>query len=206
MNRSYFIPLVVFIGSLTFLVVISSQSFASTVSGSIVDEAGNPVPDVVVTIESYKGNFVPDRHGMHRQEPVFPPLQPSKTDVTGAFSIDNIVSPSVNRLTLFHGRQSDYEIRSIEMQGIAFYFHPHQFHWHEGIPFGIEEETDIKDVKITVRLRMRIRGQVLAADGTPLSNARVDLRVSSRSVNGSEEEVVEAAQGPLTQMENLLAT
>lgn len=185
MNRSHFILLAAFIGSLTFLLVISSQSFASTVSGKVVDEKGNPVPDVVVTIKSYKGNFFPGRHGMHRHEPMFPPPQPGKTDVNGAFSIENIVSPSVNQLTLFDGRQSEYEFRGIEMQGIVFYFHPHQFHWHEGIPFGIEEETDIKDVKITVRRRMRIRGQVLAADGTPLRNARVDMRVSSRSINGS---------------------
>ena len=185
MNRFHFTPFVVFIGSLTFLLVISLQSQASTVSGKVVDEAENPVPDIIVAIKSFKGNIVPDRRRMHMHQPMFPPPQPSNTDATGAFSIDNIVSPSVNQLTLFPGRDPEYEIRSIEMQGIAFNIHPHQFSWHGGFPFGLEEETDIKDVKITVRLRMRIRGQVLAADGTPLSNARVNLRVSSRSIDGS---------------------
>ncbi len=184
MNRFHLTLFVVFIGSLTFLLLISLQSQAATVSGSIVDESGNPVPDIIVSIKSFKGNVVPDRR-MHMHEPVFPPPQPSNTDATGAFSIENIVSPSVNQLTLFDGRQSDYEILSIEMQGIVLNIHPHQFSWHGGFPFGIEEETDIKDVKITVRLRMRIRGQVLAEDGTPLSNARVNLMVRHRSINGT---------------------
>ncbi len=185
MNRFHFTLFVVLIGSLTFLLLISLQSQAATVSGSIVDESGNPVPDIIVSIKSFKGNVVPDNRRMHMQEPVFPPPQPSNTDATGAFSIENIVSPSVNQLTLFHGRESDYEIRGIEMQGIALNIHPHQISWHGGFPFGIEEEIDIKDVKITVRLRMRIRGQVLAEDGTPLSNAQVDLMVRRRSIDGA---------------------
>ena len=185
MNHSHFTPFVIFIGSLTFLLVISLQSQASTVSGRVVDESENPVPDITVAIKSYKGNVVPDRRRMHMHEPMFPPPQPSNTDATGVFSVDNIVSPSVNQLTLFPERDPEYEIRSIEMQGIALNIHPHQFSWHGGFPFGIEEEIDIKDVKITVRLRMRIRGQVLAEDGTPLSNAQVNLRVSRRSTDGT---------------------
>ena len=184
MNRSRFTPFVIVIGSLVIFLATSIQCFAGTISGIVIDEKGEPVPDIPVSIKSFKGTLLPKRHNMHRQEQIFPPPQPSNTDATGAFSIENISAPSVNRLTLFHGRQSEYEIRGIEMQGIAFHFHPHQFFLHEGIPFGIEEETDIKDVKITVRLRMRIRGQVLAADGSPLSNARVNLRLKRRYVDG----------------------
>ncbi|MCE2402671.1 hypothetical protein J4G08_17535 [Candidatus Poribacteria bacterium] len=186
MNRFYFTLFVVFIGSLVILLAASLQSSAATVSGEVVDEEGDPVSDITVAIKSFKGNVAPDRrHRMHRHESVFPPPQPSNTDAIGAFSIDNIVSHSVNQLTLFPEHNSEYEIRAIEMQGIAFNIHPHQISWHGGFTFGIEEETDIKDVKITVRLRMRIRGRVLAADGAPLSNARVNLNVSSRSIDGS---------------------
>ncbi len=184
MNRYHFTPFVVIIGSLTFLLVISLQSHASKVSGKVVDESGNPVSDIIVAIKSFKGNVIPDRHRMLRHQPMFPPPQPSTTDATGAFSIDDIVSPSVNQLLLFPERNSEYEIRSIEMQGIAFNIHPHQFSWHGGFPFGIEEESDIKNVKITVRLRMRIRGQVLTANGTPLRNTRVRLGTKRRYVNG----------------------
>ena len=180
MNRFQSTILAVIIGSLAILLATSIQCFAATLSGKVVDESGKPVPEVVVSVQSFKGNFVPGRRNMHRQEPIFPPPQPGNTDATGAFSIDNIVSPSVNRLILLPNRDPDYEVRALEMQGIEFYFQPYQFNRDEGFPFGIEQETDIKDVKITVRLRMRIRGQVLAADGTPLSGARVNLMVKNR--------------------------
>ena len=114
---------------------------------------------------------------------MFPPAQPSETDATGAFSITDIATPSVSRLTLFPERNSDYEIRSVEIEGIAFYFDRHQQHFG-GLNFAIASDTDIKDVEITVRLRMRIRGRVLSADGTPLSNARVDLRINRRKLSG----------------------
>lgn len=186
MNRSHFTPLTFFIGSIVFLLAIAFQSQASTVSGTVVDEKGNPVPDITITIDSFKGNFLPGRHHMfmHRNEPVFPRPQPSVTDATGTFSIKNIVSPSVNLLKFSRGHESDYEVQSIEMQGITFNMHPHHFHWHGGFPFGIEEETDKINVKFTVRLRMRIRGQVLSDDGTPLSNARVGIEVKSRREHG----------------------
>ncbi len=185
MNRFQSTILAVIIGSLAILLATSIQCFAATLSGEVVDESGKPVPEAVVSVQSFKGNFVPGRRNMHRQEPIFPPPQPGNTDATGAFSIDNIVSPSVNRLMLFPGRDPDYEVRALKMQGIEFYIHPYQFNRHEGFPFGIEQETDITNVKITVRLRMRIRGQVLAADGTPLSGARVNLMVKSRRKGGS---------------------
>ncbi len=72
----------------------------------------------------------------------------------------------------------------IEMRGISFYMHQYQYHMHEGFAFGVEDENDITDVKITVRLRMKISGQVLDTDGAPLSNATVNLRVSRRSIDG----------------------
>lgn len=157
---------------------------AATFSGKVVDVEGNPVPDVQVSIDSYKGKFIPDRHRFNMNERVFPPPQPAESDANGEFTIDNITSPTVNTLKLFGGFQSDYELISIELQGISFYL-PHLGRIiHEGFPFGIEEESDIKDVKITVRLRMKISGQVLDADGVPLSNAHVNLKVKRRRLSG----------------------
>ena len=54
----------------------------------------------------------------------------------------------------------------------------------DGFPFGIEEETDKINVKMTVRRRMRIRGQILKDDGTPLRNKSIRLKTKSRYVNG----------------------
>ena len=185
MNRIRFTPFFAYI--VVFVVVMTASTYcsAATFSGKVVDENGKPVPDVMVTIESYKGKFIPGRNQFNMREQVFPPPEPTDSDETGAFSIDNIVAPSINRLKLFSRFESDYEVRLIEMNGISFYIHAHQFRWNEGFAFGMEEEKDITDVKITVRLRMKISGQVLDADGTPLSNTTVDLRVSRRSIDGS---------------------
>ena len=183
MKRSYFTVFVVFIGSVAFLLATSLPSVASSFSGKVVDEAGQPVEGLIIALPSFPGNMVPGRHQRMRGMGMFPPAQPSETDATGMFSIKNIATPSVSRLTLFPERNSDYEIRSIEIEGIAFYLDQHQQHFG-GLNFAIAPETDIKDVEITVRLRMRIRGRVLSANGTPLHNARVDLMVKHRDIDG----------------------
>lgn len=188
MNRKSFTTIAVFLGSLAFLFFLSYGSYASIISGEVVDENGDPVPDLIVAVKSFKGNFIPERiperHGVRGREPVFPPPQPSNTDATGSFVIKNIVAPSVNHLSLFPERNSEYEIRGIEIQGIAFSVHPHQFFMFDGFPFGIEEKTDKINVKITVRRRMRIRGQIFKDDGSPLRNTRVTLKTKERYVNG----------------------
>ena len=117
MNRFQSTILVVIIGSLAILLATSIQCFAATLSGEVVDESGKPVPEVVVSVQSFKGNFVPGRRNMHRQEPIFPPPQPGNTDATGAFSIDNIVSPSVNRLMLFPGRDQTMKFVPLKCKG-----------------------------------------------------------------------------------------
>ncbi len=184
MSRLGFTLFYVSIVSIVVMLMAAPYCSAATFSGKVVDVKGNPVPDVKVSIDSYKGMFIPDRHRVDMHERVFPPPEPAKSDANGDFSIDNLTSPTVNALKLFGGFQSDYELISIEMQGIGFYMLHHARMMYEGFPFGIEEESDIKDVKITVRLRMKISGQVLDADGAPLSNARVNLRVRRRYIGG----------------------
>ena len=181
MKRSYFTAFVVFVGSVAFLLATSLPSVAASFSGRVVDEEGQPVEGLIIALPSFPGNTPP--HSRQRFQGMFPPVQPSETDATGAFSITDIVSPSVSRLTLFPERNSDYELRSVEIEGIAFYLDQHQQHFG-GLNFAIEPEAEIKDVEITVRLRMRIRGRVLSADGTPLHNARVNLMVKHRDIDG----------------------
>ena len=181
MKRSYFTAFVVFVGSVALLLAPALPSVASSFSGRVVDEAGQPVEGLIVALPSFPGNVPPHQH--QRFQGMFPPVQPSETDATGAFSIINIASPSVSRLTLFPERNSDYEIRSVEIEGIAFYLDQHQQHFG-GLNFAIAPEADIEDVEITVRLRMRIRGRVLSADGTPLHNAQVNLMVKHRDIDG----------------------
>ena len=181
MKRSYFTLLLVFIGSVAVFVAVSLPIEAASLSGRVIDEEGQPVEGLIVALPSFPGNTPPHRH--QRFGGMFPPAQPSETDATGAFSINNIISPSVNRLTLFPERNSDYEILSIEIEGIAFYLDQRQHHFG-GLNFAIAADADITDAEITVRLRMRIRGRVLSADGTPLRNASITLMVSHRDKDG----------------------
>lgn len=184
MKPIYFNTMAYFVICLVVFLLFSYNSNASIITGEVADENGDPVPDLMVSVRSYKGNFIPDRHGIHGRQPVFPPPQPSNTDGTGTFVIENITAPTVNLLTLFPERNSDYEIRGIEIQGINFSIHRHQLMMLRGFPFGIEEETEKIDVKITVQKRMSIRGQVLREDGTPLRNVNVRIKTKRRYVDG----------------------
>ena len=75
----------------------------------------------------------------------------------------------------------DAEILSIEIGAITFYpFNQDQPPPFGGITFAIEPGTHLENVTVTVRPRMRIRGQILFADGTPLANMKVRLDVRQR--------------------------
>ncbi|RKU21603.1 hypothetical protein C6499_21630 [Candidatus Poribacteria bacterium] len=189
MKHAYFTLILVLIGSVALLVSISLPSEAASFSGRVVDEEGQPVEGLIIALPSFPGDSpLPQGHRVQVQLPralenIFPPPRPSETDATGAFSIRNIASPSVSELKLFPERNSDYELLSIEIEGLPVYLDQRQHHFG-GLKFAIEPEADITDAEITVRLRMRIRGRVLSADGTPLHNARVNLMVKHRDIDG----------------------
>lgn len=181
MNRYHFTPFIIFIGSLMILLAAPPQSFAATFSGKVIDEKGNPVPDVVIAIQP-ASDFRPV---INIDDPEFNFPLPSTSDETGAFSIKDITPNFKSSLKLSpNERYPDYQLQSIKIAGITITLN-HQYSRFAGFPFAIEPETDIEDVEITVRLRMRIRGQVLTEDGTPLSNAQVNLMIRRRSINGT---------------------
>ena len=177
MKRSYSTLILGVIGSVVLLLTTALLSEAASFSGRVIDEEGNPVEGLIIALGD-----LPLRQGQ-RVQVQFPPPQPSETDATGAFSINNITSSLVNRLTLFPERNSDYEMLSVEIEGIPIYLDQRQHHFG-GLNFSIAPDADITDAEITVRLRMRIRGRVVFADGTPLRNARITLMVSHRDVDG----------------------
>ena len=162
MNRSYFALILVFVGCVALLLSVSLPSVAASFSGSVVDEAGKPVLGIIVSL----------------------PPQLNETDETGAFSITDIASSSVRTLMLLPVHRAEYEIRAVEIEGVTFYselYHP----WYDNrFPIAIEPGADVKDVEITVRLRMRIRGRVLSADGTPLHDAKVQFEINRRNAEG----------------------
>ena len=178
MNRPYILPLVVFISSIALLLSIPLQSTAATFSGRVVDEVGKPVANLRLGLPAFRVTTPQDR-----DEPVFLPSQQGETNEVGKFSISDITSPSVKLMLLPEGT-ADYELRSAKIEGMIFYLDPYQFRFG-GLTFAIVPGADVKDVEITVRARMRIRGRVVSTNGNPLRNARVNLRVERRDIDGT---------------------
>lgn len=179
MNRSYFSVFGVFIGSIiTFLFAMSLQSVATTFSGRVVDEAGKPVSGIKLALPEFRVTTPQDR-----DEPVFILSQQDETNETGEFLISDINSPSVQLMLLPVGAAA-YEVRTLEIEGVSFYVSEYQSRFG-GLTFAIAPGADVKDVKVTVRHRMRIRGRVLSVDGTPLRNVRIGFRIERREVNGN---------------------
>ena len=177
MHRSYVPSLVVCISSIILLFSGSFKSVATTFSGRVVDEAGKPVPDVEIALPGFRVATPQDQ-----DEPVFLPSQQAETNEVGEFLISEIVSPSV-QLVLLPFRAAAYEIRAAKIEGVSFYI-DEQRGRYDGLTFAIAPGADVEDVEIIVRPRMRIRGRVLSADGIPLRNERIGIRIERRRIEG----------------------
>ena len=177
MHRSYVPSLVVCISSIILLFSGSFKSVATTFSGRVVDEAGKPVSGVEVALPGFRVTTPQDQ-----DEPVFPPSQQAETNEVGEFLIGEITSSSV-QLVLLPFRAAAYEIRAAKIEGISFYI-DEQRGRYGGLTFAIVPGADVEDVEIIVRPRMRIRGRVLSADGIPLRNERVGIRIERRRIEG----------------------
>ena len=79
----------------------------------------------------------------------------------------------------------DAEVLSIETGAITF--HPPDDQRQPtggGITFGIEPGAHLENVEVTVKPRMRIKGRIVFADGTPLVNAQITLNIRQRDFDG----------------------
>ena len=177
MNRSFFkFNQISLTAIVALLLAVSPHSTAqetmSTLSGRVVDVEGNPVAGFTLAVEPFEGI-----HGEEPREDI--PSLESQTDDAGCFSIPNIVPVSVQLV----GRTSDYAIQSIKIGVMTVYQHESP-PWG-GIAFDIKPGTHIKDVEVKVKSRMCIRSRVVLADGTPLADAQVGLKIRYRYLNGA---------------------
>lgn len=199
--RHLFVALV---GILVLLLVAplssNAEEDAITLSGRVIDMEGNPVSDLTLGIQP-----IDIIDGEMWQIPT--PMQQSRTNSTGSFRIGSIV-PGHAKLVVVPKSgnfESDTEIRSINIGGLSFLpidmpnfqishqqrirflstfeIEPKKVSDVGGIPLYIKSGVDIKDITGTVRPRMRIRCRVLLADGTPLTDATVNLHLSYRSLD-----------------------
>ena len=205
MNRSHLrseLTLLAVIVALSLLA--SSHTIAQdpmcTLSGRVIDVEGNPIDNLTIVIQPFATidgriesafllkEFMPE---------AFVPLIKSQTDEVGRFSVtgikpgpiqfvaqpahlpeDGVLPPDLYDLA------PDADVLSIEIGAIIFY-PPYEKHPpFGGITFGIEPGTHLENVEVTVKPRMRIRGQVVFADGTPLANARIRTSARRRDFDG----------------------
>lgn len=162
--------------------LVSSSTFAQdgvTVSGQVVNETGDPVTGISIAIQPYKvmGN---------RREEGFVPLWERQTDAEGHFSIWPI-TPMESVRFVIEGEQTETQILSIEINEITLYPNGHPHPPFNTIQFSLEEGTDIEDAVITVKtdIRPQVRARLVFADGTPVANAQIRVRMMHTDLDGS---------------------
>ena len=125
-----------------------------------------------------------------------------KTDADGKFDVPNIIPgqiqimplPEVSkepqdenkaqnaqvaahfpRHLMFGRGVSGIKLVSIRLNKLTFFYPEDRHAPFDSLRFGLKPNAKIKDVKITVKKRMKIYAQVVYANGTPVSNAQIDL-------------------------------
>lgn len=206
MNRSHLrsnLTLLAAIVALSLLAAshIIAQDTTCTLSGRVVDTEGNPVASLSIVIQPFAIVDGRRESAFLLKECIpeaFVPLIKSQTDEAGRFSVTGIKSGPIQFVAqpaylpedgmlppdVYH-LAPDADVLSIEIGAIIFY-PPYEKHPpFGGITFGIEPGTHLEHVEVTVNPRMRIRGQILFADGTPLANAKIHTNVRHCDFDGT---------------------
>lgn len=183
-----------------------AQDTTCTLSGRVVDMKGNLVAHLPIAVQSVEisNDDVDPMYFLDELEPTlaaYAALPKSQTDEAGQFSITGIkpgpiqflVQPAAPRydvrslpdLDLDTDFGPDAEVLSIEIGAITFHLYDQIQPPFGGITFAIEPGAHLENVEVTVKPRMRIRGQVVFADGTPLANAPVGINIRRRDFDGT---------------------
>jgi len=203
-------PLVIFACTLALLLGagthIRAEAGTSALSGRVVDAEGNPIAGLPLAIQPIYGIDI-------ATEEVPNPLtiSHSQTDSAGRFRITGIVPGLVQFgvLPKTGAFEPDTEILLLEIRGLSFFPAETLGHFilrrsaqHERlrfgtdrlntlktpvagvIPFHIKPEVDIRDIKVTVRSRTSISGQIVLADGGPLPDTTGTVRIEYQSLDG----------------------
>ena len=171
-----------FIGVAALCFLVSSSTFAQdgvTVSGRVVNEVGDPVVGISIAIQPYKAI------GNRREEGIVP-LWERQTDADGHFSIWPI-TPMESVRFVVEGEQTETQILSIEINEITLYPNGHPHSPFNTIQFSLEEGTEIENAIITVKtdIRPQVRARLVFANGTPVANAQIRVRMMRTNLSGS---------------------
>lgn len=200
MNRFHVKQLFFLLSVLSLLITFKCLAAqTASLSGRVIDESGNPIEELNVVL-------LTDIHELMVQQ-VFPWMSDevvinrgvtpanaldappytqvvSKTAKTGAFTFTNVVSQPFMILGItLPGKipDHDYEFIHFKIGGVTFRINQHD----SAVPFSISPGTTVKDIEVTIRARRGIRGQVITADGAPLKNIVVKLKIEQDFGNGA---------------------
>lgn len=183
-----------------------AQEATSTLSGRVVDVDGNPIAGLLIAIQSVEisNDGLRPMYMIENVEHItaeYTALPKSQTDEAGQFSITDFkpgliqflaqpAEPPADRVSLFDFNPStifapDAEVLSIQIGAITFYPYYQDEPPLGGITFAIEPGVHLENVEVTVQPRMRIRGQIVFADGTPLANAPTKISARRRNFDGT---------------------
>ena len=175
-----------------------AQDTTCTLSGRVVDTEGNPFVNIPIAIQSFvvvERGWLESAHLLKDFMPeAYIPLLISHTDTAGRFSVTGIKPGPIQFVArpaylpadepLSSDLAPDAEVLSVEIGAITFY-PPYSKHPpFGGLTFAIEPGVHLENVKVTVKPRMRIRGQIVFADGTPLANADIGTSTRRRDLDG----------------------
>lgn len=201
MNRTYLTPkLVILTLTLSFagIGIEAAAEELSGLSGKVVDVEGNPRAGftfAVQPVEQHNGHLMAEPDAADS-------VSKGETDSAGAFTVSDI-QPGLVQLIALPGilidlfekfdpekfdpeaeisqelmrrdiMEPDKRIYAIQFGSVIF-FNVGDPDFDVGVTFALEPGVIIEDVKVTVKSRLRIRGRVVYADGTPLANAEADL-------------------------------
>ena len=157
----------------------NAQKSLSSLSGRVIDADGKPGAGLKLAIKPVKIN-----RGYEEGPLASISSWPSAvTDKKGVFSITNI-NPVSSRIVMFPEHGSDYEIISLELGDITVYstaFRRDFSVWFGKPTIAIEPGEHLQNMVVNVQKpRMRISGQVILPDGTPLANKDIYLTVRHR--------------------------
>ena len=169
-------------------------------SGRVVDTNGNPIagfPMAVGPLMSVDGEIQPFFAFSGYNGSAQVPTLKSDTDNEGRFSISGVRAgpiqfmPQPNYMgggmppyDFNEDNLADAEVVSIDIGLMTFYPSNQERPPFGGITFTIEPGTHLEDIEVVVRPRMRIRGQIVFADGTPLANAEVRTSIRQLDFEG----------------------
>ncbi len=178
-----------------------SDSDKLAFSGRIVDTDGNPIagfPLAVAPVYSMDGEIQPFFMIEWLNGGAQVLMLKSDTDEKGRFSISDVKPGPIQFMPqpnytgggdmqpheVDQENLVDAEVLSIDIGVMTFYPSSDERPPFGGITFTIEPGTHLENIEVVVRPRMRIKGQIVFADGTPLANAEVRTSVRHRDFEG----------------------